>query len=419
MGADMELLIPRLGLALAIGLLVGLERCWRERDAPAGSRTAGIRTYGITGLLGGVFGVLAAEQNSVFAFAAGFLGFAFSFSWFKLREARHDNDFSVTGVVAALCVFALGGLAVTAQYQAAAAGAAALAALLAGREVLHRLLKRLTWVELRSALVLAVMTAVGLSILPNRAIDPWGGFNPWEIWLFTVLSAAISYCGYIAVRLLGSTRGLLVTGLAGALVSSTAVTASFGQKAKSGENAWPLAGVAVLAAAVSLLRILVIVLALSLTTFSLIAPATLTAALVLGLSGAGLIRLQDTQTGQELNAKNPFDLAPLAIFAALFAATRTLNAVLLVWIGAGGFIALTALSAIFDADVAVLSALRTSAQSISPDILASAILAALAANAAGRVFVAAVSGTLVYCGLLTAASIFAAGVGAVTYLLIA
>lgn len=419
MGADMELLIPRLGLALAIGLLVGLERGWRERDAPAGSRTAGIRTYGITGLLGGVFGVLAAEQNSVFAFAAGFLGFAFSFSWFKLREARHDNDFSVTGVVAALCVFALGGLAVTAQYQAAAAGAAALAALLAGREILHRLLKRLTWVELRSALVLAVMTAVGLSILPNRAIDPWGGFNPWEIWLFTVLSAAISYCGYIAVRLLGSTRGLLVTGLAGALVSSTAVTASFGQKAKSGENAWPLAGVAVLAAAVSLLRILVIVLALSLTTFSLIAPATLTAALVLGLSGAGLIRLQDTQTGQELNAKNPFDLAPLAIFAALFAATRTLNAVLLVWIGAGGFIALTALSAIFDADVAVLSALRTSAQSISPDILASAILAALAANAAGRVFVAAVSGTLVYCGLLTAASIFAAGVGAVTYLLIA
>ncbi|CVI64126.1 putative membrane protein [Agrobacterium salinitolerans str. Hayward 0363] len=419
MGADMELLIPRLGLALAIGLLVGLERGWRERDAPAGSRTAGIRTYGITGLLGGVFGVLAAEQNSVFAFAAGFLGFAFSFSWFKLREARHDNDFSVTGVVAALCVFALGGLAVTAQYQAAAAGAAALAALLAGREVLHRLLKRLTWVELRSALVLAVMTAVGLSILPNRAIDPWGGFNPWEIWLFTVLSAAISYCGYIAVRLLGSTRGLLVTGLAGALVSSTAVTASFGQKAKSGENAWPLAGVAVLAAAVSLLRILVIVLALSLTTFSLIAPATLTAALVLGLSGAGLIRLQDTQSGQELNAKNPFDLAPLAIFAALFAATRTLNAVLLVWIGAGGFIALTALSAIFDADVAVLSALRTSAQNLSPDIVASAVLAALAANAAGRVFVAAVSGTLVYCGLLTAASIFAAGVGAVTYLLIA
>lgn len=68
----MELLIPRLGLALAIGLLVGLERGWRERDAPAGSRTAGIRTYGIAGLLGGIFGILADEQGNAFAFAAGF-----------------------------------------------------------------------------------------------------------------------------------------------------------------------------------------------------------------------------------------------------------------------------------------------------------------------------------------------------------
>lgn len=414
----MELLIPGLGLALAIGLLVGLERGWRERDAPAGSRTAGIRTYGIAGFLGGIFGVLAAEQNNTFTFAAGFLGFAFSFSWFKLREARHDDDFSVTGVAAALCVFALGGLAVTAQYQAAAAGGATLAALLAGRDVLHRMLKRLTWIELRSALVLAVMTAVGLSLLPNRAMDPWGGFNPWEIWLFTVLSATISYCGYIAVRLLGSTRGLVVTGLAGALVSSTAVTASFGQKAKNGENVWPLAGVAALAAAVSLLRVLVVVLALSLTTFSLIAPTVSTAAFVLALIGSGLIRFDKAQANQEVDAKNPFDLAPLAIFAMLFAVTRTLNAVLLVWIGTAGFIALTALSAIFDVDVAVFSALRTDAQNLSPDTVAIAILAALAANAAGRVFVAAVSGTLFYYGLLTAASIIAAGAGAITYLLI-
>ncbi|MBG0511406.1 MgtC/SapB family protein [Agrobacterium sp. MOPV5] len=415
----MESLIPRLGLALAIGLLVGLERGWRERDAPAGSRTAGIRTYGISGLLGGVFGALAKEQNSAFVFAAGFFGFALSFSWFKLREARHDDDFSVTGVVAAFCVFALGGLAVTEQYQVAAAGGAALAALLAGREVLHRLLERLTWIELRSALVLAVMTAVGLSIIPDRTIDPWGGFNPWEIWLFTVLSATISYCGYIAVRLLGSTRGLLVTGLAGAVVSSTAVTASFGQKAKSGENAWPLAGVAALAATVSLLRVLVIVLLLAPAIFPLVAPATLTAALILAACGGGLIRLQGMRYGQEVKTKNPFELVSLAIFAGLFALTRTLNAALLSWIGNGGFVALTALSAIFDADVAVLSALRTNGQGLSPEIVAGAILAALAANAVGRIFVAVVSGTLVYGGLVAIASILAACAGTATYLLLA
>lgn len=59
----MDELILRLGIALAIGLLVGLERGWRERDAPAGSRTAGIRTYGIAGLLGGVLAALSREHG--------------------------------------------------------------------------------------------------------------------------------------------------------------------------------------------------------------------------------------------------------------------------------------------------------------------------------------------------------------------
>ena len=96
----MEFLILKLGLALAIGLLVGLERGWREREAPAGSRTAGIRTYSISGLLGGVFAALAQAFDDPSVFLVGFLGFAFAFAWFKFREAEHDDEFSVTGVIA-------------------------------------------------------------------------------------------------------------------------------------------------------------------------------------------------------------------------------------------------------------------------------------------------------------------------------
>lgn len=109
----MDSLIPRLGLALAIGLLVGLERGWRERDAPDRSRTAGIRTYGISGLLGGLFAALGDAVGSITILTAGFVVFTAVFAWFKLREAAHDDDFSVTGVVAGMAVFALGALAVT------------------------------------------------------------------------------------------------------------------------------------------------------------------------------------------------------------------------------------------------------------------------------------------------------------------
>ena len=93
-----------LGLALAIGLLVGLERGWREREAPAGSRTAGIRTYGISGLLGGAAMALAAASQNSLILPAGFLGFTAVFAWFKWHEQEHDEDFSATSVIAAIAV---------------------------------------------------------------------------------------------------------------------------------------------------------------------------------------------------------------------------------------------------------------------------------------------------------------------------
>jgi uncharacterized membrane protein (DUF4010 family) len=276
--ADMDPLIPKLALALAIGLLVGLERGWRERDAPPGSRTAGIRTFGLTGLLGGAVGALCTALDSPMPFAAGFLGFAVVFAWFKVREAMHDNEFSVTTVVAGLGVFALGALAVAGSFELAAAGGAALAATLASREALHSLLKRLSWIELRSALVLAVMTAVVLPLLPNRTVDPWGGLNPHEIWFFTVLTAAISYLGYVAVRVLGSAKGVLVSGLAGGLVSSTAVTVAFARRAKTEGTVGALAGAAALASMVAVLRTLFLAVIVEPRVAAVIAPVTIAAA---------------------------------------------------------------------------------------------------------------------------------------------
>jgi uncharacterized membrane protein (DUF4010 family) len=199
-------MILRLGFALAIGLIVGIERGWRERDAPAGSRTAGIRTYGLSGLLGGVFAALAQVVGAPLLLAVGFLGFAAVFAWFKVREEQADESFSVTGVVAALVVFGLGALAVAGDSKAAAAAGVATAGLLALRDPLHGFLERLTWRELRSALLLAAMTVIVLPTLPNTTIDPWGGVNPRKIWFFTVLTAGISYAGYVAVKVAGPAR---------------------------------------------------------------------------------------------------------------------------------------------------------------------------------------------------------------------
>ncbi|MEI5681761.1 MgtC/SapB family protein [Mesorhizobium sp. CCNWLW179-1] len=390
----MDPLIARLGLALAIGLLVGLERGWRERNAPDHSRTAGIRTYGISGLLGGILAALAEATDAISVLTVGFLGFAAIFAWYKAREAAYDQDFSVTSVLAGLAVFALGALAVVGDYRAAAAGGSALAAVLASREILHGLLLRLTWIELRSALILAVMTAIILPLLPNRTVDPWGGLNPWEIWSFTVLTAAISFLGYILTRILGHTRGLLVSALAGAVVSSTAVTIALARTAKNGGSPLSLAGAAALAAMVSILRVCVIVILVDPAAIVPMAPAALTAVLCFTACGILLLTRSSDASGSEAPARNPFALEPLLLFALLFAIVSTVSAALANRLGSSGLLATAALSGMLDVDVAVLSTLRLIGESVTHELAGMAMLTALAANAIGRLAIAFLAGPI-------------------------
>jgi uncharacterized membrane protein (DUF4010 family) len=414
----MDELIFRFGVALAIGLLVGLERGWRERDMQAGSRTAGIRTYGISGLLGGIFAALSQSMETALVFPAGFIGFAMIFAWFQAREAEHEKSFSVTSVVAGLCVFALGALAVSGDARAAAAGGAALASVLASRELLHGLLRRMSWIELRSAMVLAVMTAIILPLLPNRTLDPWGGFNPSEIWFFTVLTASISYLGYIAVRILGPARGLLVSGLAGAAVSSTAVTVAFARTAKSGGDSRALSGAASLAAMVSLLRVTAVVLLLKPGLIGIMGPAALAAAATFALCGL-LLLARDAKAGDAMEvARNPFELAPLLVFATAFAAVSVASAALVGHFGGSSLVASSAISGAFDVDVAVLSALRLTDHAIELSTIGVAVLAALATNAVFRLFLAMTAGPPAYWLPLAGATVLAMAVGAGIFLLV-
>jgi uncharacterized membrane protein (DUF4010 family) len=414
----MDILIPKLGLALAIGLLVGLERGWRERRAPDRSRTAGIRTYGLSGLLGGVTAALSEAMLSPAVLAAGMVAFAAIFAWFKSRESAHDKDFSVTGVVAGLAVFALGALAVIGDYRAAAAGGTALAAVLASRDVLHPLLRRLTWIELRSALVLAAMTAIVLPLLPDRTIDPWNGLNPFEVWFFTVLSAAISFLGYVAVRVLGETKGLFISALAGALVSSTAVTVALGRLARSGGSPAAYSGAASLAAMVSVLRVLVLAAIIQPMVLPTLVPPALAGAATFLLVGLGLLGVSG-QEARPQTGRNPFDLAQLLIFAAIYALVATASAAFASLYGSSGLMMTTAVSAVFDVDAASLAALRLVGKSFAPaELVGSAILAALAVNALGRLFLAALAGPLRFVAPLALATALALFAGGVVYWLV-
>src|SRR6478752_509773 len=114
--------LSRLTVSLAIGLLVGLERGWQTRDAEDNRRAAGFRTFALSGLLGGVTGLIA-RQTTASVIGWVFLGYIAAFTAFHWLEARNEGHASVTSVVAGMLTFLLGTMAVVGDLQLAIAGA--------------------------------------------------------------------------------------------------------------------------------------------------------------------------------------------------------------------------------------------------------------------------------------------------------
>ena len=255
---DQEELFRRLAVALAIGLLVGLERGWQTREEHDHQRTAGLRTFALTGLLGGICGLISIVTSPI-VLAAGLIAFTAALVTFSFLEATAEKNFSVTGVVAGILTFVLGAYATLGNESVAVAAAVAMAILLALREPLHSWVRNVTWPEMRSVLVLLAMSFLLLPILPNRPVDPWQVLNPAQIWLLAILIAAVSFAGYIAVRVFGDEKGIAVAAIAGGLASSTATTLSFARLAREHpENTSLLAGGTLLAGVTMLARIVVL-----------------------------------------------------------------------------------------------------------------------------------------------------------------
>ena len=386
-------LFERLGLALAIGLLIGLERGWRERDQDDGTRTAGIRTYGLIGLLGGIWGALTPVLGPV-PLAAGALAFSAAFILFQWREAVARNDYSVTSTIAGLLVFALGSYAVLGNRTAAAGAAVATMALLAARKSLHEFLKRLTWPELRSAIVLLAMTFLLLPILPDRPIDPFDAVNPHALWLLIVLIGAISFFGYVAVRALGANRGLLLSAAIGSLLSSTTVTLNNSRLAAQAHADQSSLQVATcIAWIVSVARMSALAVAVNAALFLPLAAPVLAVITVLGLAAAVIYRKSShDKAPQSASFRNPLDLRFVLGFGALLAAIIVAMKVIANAFGSAGVLTLAGVSGFFDVDPITLSSARLAGTTLTPRDAANAILLAGAANMVTKMTIAVAVG---------------------------
>jgi uncharacterized membrane protein (DUF4010 family) len=221
-------------VALGAGLLIGVER-ERHMEGDKVAAAAGIRTHGITALLG----VLAALSDSNVVLGATALGVV-ALTALSYQRSRNDDP-GLTSEVALLATFLIGVLAAFKPILAAASGVL-IVVLLVLRAPLHAFARaKLSDQELRDAVLLAAAAILVLPILPDRPIDPWQVVNPRLVWKLTVLIMLVDAAGYVAQRLVGARAGLPISGLLGGFVSSTAVVATMGKRAREEPGVLPAA----------------------------------------------------------------------------------------------------------------------------------------------------------------------------------
>ena len=394
-------LLWRVALALGIGLLIGLERGWRTREAEPGSRAAGIRTFAISGLLGGIAGAIATTSGGVasaggaIVLAVALTVYAAVITTFCRDENRADNTFSATTAIAAILTFALGAYSAVGDIRVAAAAGVLAAGMLAAREELHGWVKKLTWRELRSGLVLLAMTFVALPVMPDKPIGPLGGVNPREVWIIAIALAAVSFAGYAAVKYYGASRGVLLAAVAGGLASSTAVTISNARRAAAGEGSPRLlaAGVA-LASAVMFLRVAVIIMVLNPGLLVLAGPALGTAsALAIGFAVAGALRCQrEGREYPDMQFRNPFGFWAVVGFAVVLATIMVLGRVISETFGGTGAMIGAVVVGLADVDTITVSITRLTPGPLDAESAAFAILAAAASDTVSKIAIGAVVG---------------------------
>lgn len=243
-----------MGVAALIGLAVGIERQWSGHAEGPDARFAGARTFFLLGGAGGIAGVLliagAVELSAVLlAGAAALVAAAY-----VIASRRGSLDPDATTEVAALVVLGLGVIAGLGHLRLASAAGVVVVLALNEKSRIHEFVRRIDDWELRGALQFAVLALVVLPLMPKGPYGPLGGIYPQSLWLLVLLFSGLNFLGFVARRAVGVTRGYAYAGLAGGLISSTAVTLNFARRSR----AEPEAGRGLAAGVVGACTILVI-----------------------------------------------------------------------------------------------------------------------------------------------------------------
>lgn len=343
-------LLQSLGVALGLGLLVGLQREWEHH------RLAGLRTFAFVSLFGGLSGMLAQAHGGWVLGAALLALAAITVSGYVASFRDKDADPGLTTQIAMLVMFATGATAVMGHRMVAVVIAGSVMVLLQGKKALHQMVHKIGENDLREIARLVLIGLVILPILPDKSYGYEGVLNPFAIWLMVVLIVGISLAAYLASKYLGQSKGTAVAGILGGLISSTATTASVARRSKdSPGQPQLLAVITLISAAVVFVRVIVEVVIVAPGVFEKMTPPLLAMMALSGGIAAAAYRLALKSELQLSEEPPPSELKGAVMFGLLYVVVLFAVSFAKEHFGQAGLYTVAAISGLTDMDAITLS----------------------------------------------------------------
>ncbi len=378
-------LFYRFGIALVIGFLIGMQREFASVEKPDKNLPAGVRTFPLIAFIGCSAAYIGDILNSPLPFIVSLivLGGFFSVNYFVLSSKGHIG---LTTEISAILTCLIGGLAYWNKISIAAAIGVTSTVLLSMKFEMHQFVKNITKQDIYATLKFAVITAIVLPLLPNKTFgpEPFNIFNPFTIWLLVIFISGISFIGYILIKIVGTRKGIGLTGFLGGLASSTAVTFSFTQRSKKNSKlSASLALAIIISWTVMFSRVLIEVSALNISLLKLL-WLPIVASGIMGLIYCVFLYKHQKPVGdeKEITFANPFELGLAIKFGLLYILILFIAKAGEVYLGNTGIYLSSFISGLADVDAISLSMAQLSLKNngIEPLIAARAIVIATIAN---------------------------------------
>ncbi len=380
-------------IAIVLGFIIGIQREMRNYSANT-KDFGGSRTFAIISFIGFLSAFLS--SFSAFFLLAAFLAVAMMLVASNIVSGINEKQRGATTEFSALAAFLLGALLNYLEPKFVIFCAIALLLLLNLKDKIQELEKYIGKEDLNAAVLFLTMTFIVLPVLPDRAIDNFGLFVPYNIWLMVVLIAGLSFAGYIAVRVFGAGKGIVLTGLLGGLVSSTAVTLSLSRKAAANSAISQKVAVGIMfASTVMLARALLLVFLFNQALMWKILIAFM-AAFAASLCVAWYFYFRSKQESFEsadIEYKNPFDLKEALILGLSFGIVIALVKLSKEFVGDSGVYAVSFISGISDVDPVILSVSQIAGQTLDLQVASRGIAIAVITNSISKLMICYFIGT--------------------------